>query len=104
MGDRTEDLLRASVEDRHLIPKDQVLDVLFHEYIADQIAMVKRVYEFVEQAFTDEAAKAIQSFIDNNPKGKHGIIRYRLEDFGIDADERREALRFYQERFDVPDE
>ena len=103
-ADRTEDLLRASVEDRHLIPKDQVLDVLFHEYMADQIAMVKRVYEFVDQAFTDEAAKAIQSFIDNNPKGKHGTVLYRLEDFGLDATERREALRFYQERFDIPDE
>jgi hypothetical protein len=29
---------------------------------------------------------------------------YRLDDFLLDADERRLALRFYQERFGVPDE
>lgn len=103
-ADRTEDLLRASVKDRPLIPESQVIDVRFHEYMTDQITMVKRVYQFAEQPFSDETAKALQCFIDNNPKGKHGTVRYRLEDFGIDADERREALRFYQERFDVPDE
>jgi hypothetical protein len=29
---------------------------------------------------------------------------YRLDDFRLDADERRASLRFYQERFGVPDE
>jgi hypothetical protein len=29
---------------------------------------------------------------------------HHLEDFGLDPRKRRQALRFYQERFDVPDE
>ena len=103
-GNRIEDLLRASVEDRRLLPEDQVLDIRFHEYMADQISMVERVYEFVGQPMTDVAARAIRTFKDANPKGKHGRILYRLEDFGLDPDERREALRFYQEFFDIPEE
>jgi hypothetical protein len=31
-------------------------------------------------------------------------VRYLLEDFGIDPDERRRALRFDQERLDLPEE
>ncbi|MFO8011045.1 MAG: sulfotransferase [Dehalococcoidia bacterium] len=103
-ADRTEDLLRASVEDRHLIPKEQVMDVRFSDYMADQMGTIKKVYEFAGQPFTEEAERAIQAFIDANPKGKHGSVLYRLEDVGIDPAERRQALTFYQEFFDVPDE
>ncbi len=68
------------------------------------MAMIEKVYDFIGQPFTDEASRAIRSFIDANPKGKHGAVLYRLEDFGLDLDERREALKFYQEFFDVPNE
>lgn len=103
-ANRIEDLLRASVDDRHLLPEDQVLDIRFHEYMADQISMVERVYKFVGQPLTDEAAKAIQSFKNANPKGKHGRVLHRLEDFGLDPDERRKALYFYQDFFNIPEE
>ena len=46
----------------------------------------------------------MRCFLDANPRGKHGRIDYRLEDLGLDAAERRRSLRFYQERFGVPDE
>jgi hypothetical protein len=45
---------------------------------------------------------ALGRFLAENPKGRHGAIDYRLEDLGLEAGERREALRFYAERFEVP--
>ncbi|MBW1852857.1 MAG: sulfotransferase [Deltaproteobacteria bacterium] len=101
-ADRVEDLLRASVEDRRKLPEGKILDIRFHEYMADQISMVERVYEFLGQPMTDAASKAIRAFKDANPKGKHGSVLYRLKDFGLDPDERREALRFYCEFFGIP--
>ena len=35
----------ASVRDRHLVPADRSVDVLFHEFMADDIATVERIYE-----------------------------------------------------------
>ena len=101
---RVEDLLRASVRDRSLVPDDQVLDVRFHEFMADDGNIVKRVYEFAEQPMTEEVQRAVHSFMAANPRGRLGRIEYHLEDFGLDPRERRQDLRFYQERFDVPDE
>lgn len=103
-ADRGEDLLRASVDQRHLIPGGQVTDVRFHEYMADQLGTLRRVYDFAGQPFTEEAARAVEAFIRDNPKGKHGTVLYRLEDVGIDPVERRQALKFYQEFFGVPNE
>jgi hypothetical protein len=40
----------------------------------------------------------------SHTRGRHGTVVYRLEDFRLDAEERRAALRFYQERFGIPDE
>ena len=42
--------------------------------------------------------------MDASPRGRHGSIDYRLDDLGLDARERRAALRFYQDRFAVPEE
>ena len=88
---RVEDLLRASVRDRALVPADQVLDVRFHEFMADEMTMVKRVYEFAGQPMTEERQRAVESFMAANPRGRLGRIEYHLEDFGLDPRERRQA-------------
>jgi hypothetical protein len=103
-ADRVEDLLRGSVEGRRFVPEGQLLDVRFHEFMRDDVATVKRVFEFAEQPWTKATEAAVRAYIDANPRGKHGTIAYHLEDLGLDAAERREALRFYSERFDLPEE
>jgi hypothetical protein len=101
---RVEDLLRGSIEARRRLPQEQVFDLRFHEFMKDDVAMVERVFAFVGQPMTAAAAQAIRAFMNAHPRGKHGVIAYPLEDVGLDATERRRALRFYQERFDVPEE
>jgi hypothetical protein len=46
----------------------------------------------------------MRAYQEAHPAGRHGTVVYRLDDFRLDADERRAALRFYQERFGVPEE
>jgi hypothetical protein len=41
------------------------------------------------------------AFMAEHPRGKYGTVVYDLEQFGIDPVERREALRFYSDRFGV---
>ena len=101
---RIEALLRGSIEGRARVPADQIFDVRFAEFMKDEAAMVERVLDFAGQPMTEAAAAAIGAFQDANPRGKHGSVTYHLEDVGLDPAERREALRFYQERFAVPDE
>ena len=101
---RVEDLLRASVEQRPLLPREQTLDVVFSEFMQDDLAAVERVYAFAGQPLTPAGREAIARYRAANPRGKHGTVAYRLDDFGVDAAERRRALRFYQERFVIADE
>jgi hypothetical protein len=99
-----EDFLRAAVDDHHLLPAAQTIDVTFDAFMADDIAMVERIYALADQPFTAETRAAMQAFMDDHPRGKWGNVEYRLEDLGLDLTERRAALGFYSQRFGLRDE
>jgi len=97
-------MLHACVDERGVLPADRSLDVRFHEFMADDVAMVERIYDVAGQAMTPEARASMDAFMAEHPRGRHGGVIYELADFGLDREERRRALRFYTERFEVPEE
>ena len=101
---RVEDLLRGCERDRDLLPPDRVIDVRFHEFMADDFAMVERIYDVAAQPMTAEARTGMDAFLAAHPRGRHGTVVYDLADFGIDPDERRRALRSYADHFGTADE
>jgi hypothetical protein len=96
-------LLRCA-EERDALPTDQTIDVHFDEFMADDLAMVARVYELADQPLDRRATDAMASFVAAHPRGRHGDVTYDLAQFGLDAGERRRALAFYTERFGVTEE
>ena len=101
-SDRIERLLRACVRDRDRIPASHSIDVLFHEFMADDVAMVERIYEQADLEMTPDARRVLDDFMAKNPRGKFGRLIYDLKaDFEIDPDELRKRFGFYFERFPV---
>ncbi len=70
--DRVERLLRACVRDRAKVPAERSLDVLFHEFMADDVGMVGRIYARAGLALTGEARAELDAYVAGNPRGKHG--------------------------------
>lgn len=100
--DRIEHLLRRCVETRQLLPEATSLDAPFHEFMADDMAMVEKIYAKAGLELTAQARAEMQQFIDAHPRGKHGQMQYNLkEDFGIDPAALRERFRFYFDAFPV---
>jgi len=103
--DRIERLLKACVRDRDSLPEHQVMDVLFHEYMADQRAVVNKVYDHGGLNMTAEASRQVEDYLQENPRGKLGQVVYDpIGDFGIDIPALRERFAFYYERFPVRQE
>lgn len=96
-----QDMLQACTDDRGLIPPEQSIDVLFHEFMADDVAMVERIYKLADQPFDAEVKAAMDDYMVEHPRGRHGRVVYDLADFGMDPAERRQALSFYTDRFAV---
>ena len=98
--ERIHHLLEACVRDRHLFAESQSLDVRFHEFMADDATMVRRIYEKAELPLTEDAEHAMRLYSKQHPRGKHGQVVYDLErDFGVSADTLREQFDFYFRRF-----
>jgi hypothetical protein len=103
-ADRLCRMLRACADDRELVPAEQSLDVPFPEFMADDVAMVERIYDVAGQPFTADVEAGMRAFMDEHPRGRHGGVRYDLAAFGLDAGELRERFAFYTERFGIDPE
>ena len=86
------------------VPKDQAVDVLFRDFLADPMAVVASIYDQFGLELTARAEDAMRRFIADNPQEKHGGHHYSFADTGLDAGELRERTRAYTEHFGVPDE
>jgi hypothetical protein len=100
-ADRLERMLRTCVADREVLPANQSIDVRFDEFMADDMAMVTRVYEIAGQPMTEDARTSMAAFVAAHPRDRHGTVHYDIANFELDADERRSALAFYSKRFKV---
>jgi Sulfotransferase family len=103
-SDRLERMLRRCAEERDVLPADRTIDVHFDEFMADDIAMVARVYALAEQPLDEAARAAMGGFMAEHPRGRFGSIDYDLTEFELDPVERRKALSFYSDRFGVTSE
>jgi hypothetical protein len=101
-SDRIQQMLEAGTRDRELLPADRSIDVRFDEFMADDLAMVERIYAVADQPFGPAVRAEMARFLRDHPRGRHGGVVYDLAgDFGIDPAERRAALREYVDRFGV---
>jgi hypothetical protein len=101
-SDRVHRLLGACVRDRDLAPAERSIDISFHHLNGNEIPLLDELYRRGGVELTPKVRGLFQQYLDGNPRGKHGHIRYDLQrHFGISADELRARFNFYFDRFDV---
>jgi hypothetical protein len=98
-AERLEVMLGACVRDRELLPSPQTIDVRFGEFMADDVAMVRRIYELADQPFTDDVQAAMKAYMVEHPQGRHGRVDYHAEDVGLDRADLARRFGFYADRF-----
>ena len=83
------------------IPDDQVVDLRFHELMADPNAALDAVYRQLGIDLPPEIARLMRRYVDAKPRGKHGRHRYSLEDYGIDRAWMHERYATYMDEYGV---
>ena len=101
-ADRWAHALERFLAVRDRAPASQFLDVNFESIESDPLGTVERVYDFLQWPLTPEARAAMQRFLDANPKNKHGVHSYTLEQFGLSRAQELARFRNYCERFRIP--
>jgi hypothetical protein len=100
--DRIGRLLDSSLRDRHVLPADRTVDVFFHEYMADEMGTLQRIYDMAGIEFTGEAKAEVAAYQAAHPRGKEGRVVYDLRgDFGVTPEEVRTRYTDYMNAFPV---
>ena len=103
--DRYRRLLERCVRDHACLPKEQTVDVYFHEWTRDQDSILRVIYDKAGLSLTDEALAALHAYIAANEHGHQGKVVYDLQrDFGLDPNEVRKEFQFYFDAFPVKPE
>ena len=98
--DRIGRLLDAAVRDTPLIPGQQRIDVPFHEFMADDVAMVERIYEVARLPMNATARQQMQDHMATHARGRFGQVIYDLRsDFGAEPADVRARFSEYFEAF-----
>ncbi|MFA7585829.1 MAG: sulfotransferase [Novosphingobium sp.] len=77
-------------------------DIHFASFQKDPFPTIEKLYQFLGEAFTDEARERMAQWRRDTPRDKHGLHEYHPEEFGLDVGRLRDRFRFYADRFSRP--
>jgi hypothetical protein len=106
MGVRETEKWAKAVRDAELVRQShpgQILDVMHRDFHRAPIETLQRIYAFAAIELTSAVRSAMEERIEADPERQHGVHRYRIDDFGITAEEIRARFSDYMERFDLLD-
>lgn len=78
-----------------------LFDVHYDRLVADPVGAVRDIYDHYDLAWSEEFAERLNSYIQRNPRGKHGAHQYAPEDFGQTGEAISERFTAYIERFEL---
>ena len=96
---RIEEMLNCCMRDHDKLPPERTIDVRFDEFMADDLAMVQRVWDVAGYAPSEESRQAVVGYLAGHARGRLGTVDYRPEDLGLDRDDLRRRFAPYVERF-----
>jgi hypothetical protein len=83
------------------LPPDRVVHLRYRDLVGDPAGAVMQVYTAFGLRY-DEGFKArIAAYVAAKPNGGYGQLRYRMEDYGIDAARERRRYADYVAAFDI---
>lgn len=81
------------------VPPAQILDVSYAELMRDTVGTMARICTFAGAELTAEAETRMRRYLAQNGQAKHGVHRYRPEDFGLDTADLQTRFAAYRRRF-----
>jgi hypothetical protein len=81
--------------------RGQIIDIAHQDFHRAPLREVKRIYAFLGLELAPEVQAAMCQRIAAAPETRHGVHRYRLDDYGLSEGEIDECFGDYTARFDL---
>ncbi len=104
-GTNISDQMKAHVERplraRDRIGDDRFFDVYYHEMMADPMGVMRRIYEWGEDALTPDTDARMQQWLADHPQDKLGVNTYSLDQYGLTVEKLKPVFAEYLDTFDI---
>jgi Sulfotransferase family len=84
---------------RDSYPDDKVLDVRFDEVVGDEIAVLRRIYDWLGMTFSPDSERNVNAWLEMDKGRSHVPNVATLADYGYTAERVDEGLAPYIERY-----
>lgn len=82
-----------------MINDPRIMHVRYRDFVSDQVAVIRKFYDFAGYELTDAAEAAMRDYLANNRGDRYGKFHYSTDLIHGDLDELHEAMQPYRERF-----
>ena len=93
--------MRRMIAARARIGEDRFLDIHHHQFVADPVGVLQRVYDFMGMTLTDATRDAMAAWSDDNRPGARGKHVYTAQQFGLTEQGLRDQFAFYTDKYGV---
>ncbi len=85
----------SASEARKEISPDRIMDIQYKDMVKQPIETISSIYEKWGFDFSQKFQNAITSFMQANPKGKHGGHKYTCDEFGLSEGDFDSGFKYY---------
>ena len=96
--------IERSMQMRQNIPAQQIYDLNYLNLLSDPIGTVRQIYDYFGYDFNPALEANLKQYITKNPQHKHGVHRYSLEQFGLEASQVTQTFENYCLKFNLSSE
>jgi hypothetical protein len=93
------DRLRRGLEGRDRFPAERVFDLAYEDLVAHPLESLQQIHDHFGLEFTPRHRQRCEQWLAANPRHKHGVHKYSLEQFGLTEQRIDELYGFYTDRF-----
>lgn len=73
----------------------QFLDLSYSDFVADQLEVIRKIYQFLGRKLTPELESQMNAYLAGKPQHQHGSHRYTLEEYGLSEVTEKQRFRRY---------
>ncbi len=97
-------MTESSTRARDTIDSNRFFDVLYKDIVKDPIGTVRQIYKHFGYEYDSRFEDRMHKWLAANPQHKHGVHRYSLEQFGLNADMVNRHFAKYCDQFQISPE
>ncbi len=93
--------LKKAMQTRSEADQSHFYDIYYDDLLADPITTVSQLYDYFNFELNTDAIIQMQTWLDDNPRNKHGRHQYTLEQFGLSPELIDEKMGDYIQTYHI---